>query len=189
MDAAVKAFADHGFRGATIDQIADAAGMSKPNLLYYFSNKQALYQAVLERILDAWLQPLRELDANGDPRQEIRAYIRRKLEMSRTNAVESRLFATEIIQGAPVLGSVLQTDLRSLVDAKAKVIKGWVDTGLIADVDPHHLLFLIWAMTQHYADFAAQIELVLDADNTEEQIFADAERVLDVLTLQGLLPR
>ncbi len=189
LDAAVKAFADHGFRGATIDQIAEAAGMSKPNLLYYFSNKQALYQAVLERILDTWLQPLKELDANGDPRQEIRAYIRRKLEMSRTHPVESRLFATEIIQGAPVLGTVLQTDLRTLVDAKAKVIKGWIDAGLIADVDPHHLLFMIWAMTQHYADFAAQIGLVLGTDTAENQIFSDAEQVLDVLTLQGLLPR
>jgi len=189
LDAAVSVFADHGFRGATVDQIAGQAGMSKPNLLYYFRNKDALYRAVLSRTLENWLQPLHELDGNGDPKSEIRAYIHRKLAMSRSNPVESRLFATEIIQGAPMLGEILRTSLRDLVNEKATVIQGWIDSGQLAPVDPRHLIFMIWAMTQHYADFAVQIEAVLGNGADETAVFDEAERVLDALTLRGLLPR
>ncbi|MCG8594530.1 MAG: TetR family transcriptional regulator C-terminal domain-containing protein [Kiloniellales bacterium] len=187
LEAALAVFARYGFKGAAIDQIAAAAGMSKPNLLYYFRSKKALYIAVLRRTLEMWLQPLEAIAAEDDPEAEIRAYIARKVAFSRTHAVESRLFAMEIIQGAPILKEILETRLRDLVDDKVRVIEAWVAAGKIAPVDPHHLIFTLWASTQHYADFDAQIRALLGAGADDFLLTADS--ALSDLLLKGLLPR
>ncbi len=52
LDAALAIFAMDGFAGARIDAIAERAGLSKPNLLYYFRTKADLYLAVLRRTLE-----------------------------------------------------------------------------------------------------------------------------------------
>ncbi|WP_210402125.1 MULTISPECIES: TetR family transcriptional regulator C-terminal domain-containing protein [Thioclava] len=161
LEAALDVFSAHGFRGATLDQIAAEAGLSKPNVLYYFPSKEAIHEALLAGLLDIWLAPLRAIDPAGEPREEIMRYMRRKLEMSREMPRESRLFANEVLQGAPRMGAGLSTDLKTLVDEKAKVIEGWIAEGRLAPVDPHHLIFSIWALTQHYADFDTQVRAVL----------------------------
>jgi TetR/AcrR family transcriptional regulator len=162
-------FSTAGFRGATLDQIAQSAGLSKPNLLYYFASKDAIYTALLERLLETWLDPLHALDGSGDAVNEVLSYMRRKLDMSRDYPRESRLFANEILQGAPHLGDVLQGPLKSLVDQKAAVLQGWMDAGKLKPSDPHHLIFSIWALTQHYADFDVQIRAVLGHDDAIAQ--------------------
>jgi TetR/AcrR family transcriptional regulator len=163
--AALDVFATHGFRGATLDQIAEAAGLSKPNLLYWFASKEEVHRTLLTRLLDTWLEPLQRIDPDGDPIAEIVGYVRRKLEMARDYPRESRLFAGEILQGAPHIADVLSGELRALVDAKAEVIAAWAAAGRIAPVDPRHLIFSIWAATQHYADFDAQVGAVLGDDD------------------------
>jgi TetR/AcrR family transcriptional regulator len=160
LEAALNVFSTHGFRGATLDQIAQDAGLSKPNILYYFDGKEAIHIALLSQLLDAWLDPLRRLNAEGEPREELMRYIRRKLQMSREFPRESRLFANEIVQGAPRIEGFLNGELRALVDEKAAVLQTWMDAGKIEPLDPYHLLFSIWAMTQHYADFEAQILMI-----------------------------
>ena len=161
LDAGLEVFSVEGFRGATLDAIARHAGLSKPNLLYYFPSKEAVYVALLERLLETWLDPLQALNPSGDPVAEILAYMRRKLAMSRDFPRESRLFAGEVLRGAPQIGDVLRGELKDLVDERARVIAGWSDRGQIAPVDPHHLIFSIWSLTQHYADFDAQVSAVL----------------------------
>ncbi|MBR2657891.1 TetR family transcriptional regulator C-terminal domain-containing protein [Yoonia sp.] len=165
LSAGLEIFSQYGFRGTTLDQIADAAGLSKPNLLYYFPSKEAIHTALLERLLENWLDPLKALNSDGDPVREIIAYAHRKLALSKGYPRESRLFANEILQGAPRIENILHNDLKQLVDEKAAVIKGWADAGKIAPVDPYHLIFSIWALTQHYADFDVQVRAVLpDSD-------------------------
>ena len=188
LEAALDVFSREGFRGATIDQIAEAAGMSKPNLLYYFPRKEEIYQRLLAEMLDIWLAPLREIDSVGDPVPEFRSYLRRKLEMSRDYPRQSRLFANEMLQGAPRVLEMLETDLKALVDDKAKVIESWMDAGKIVRTDPYHLIFSIWATTQHYADFDVQVRAVLGKDRGGEGRFEDAARFLENLFLHGLLP-
>jgi TetR/AcrR family transcriptional regulator len=189
LDAALDVFSLHGFRGATIDQIADAAGMSKPNLLYYFPRKEEIHQRLITAMLDMWLAPLREMDAEGDPIPELRSYIRRKLEMARDFPRESRLFANEMLQGAPRTVELLAGDLKALVDEKAQVLLTWMEQGKIARTDPYHLIFSIWATTQHYADFDVQVRAVLGKDRGGEGRFEDAARYLEQLFLYGLLPK
>ena len=189
LEAALDVFSAHGFRGATIDQIAEAAGMSKPNLLYYFRGKEDIHETLIKRLLDTWLAPLREMDETGDPITEIRSYIRRKLDMTPDVPRESRLFANEILQGAPRVMPMLEGELKPLVDEKAAVIKDWIKQGKLARIDPWHLIFSIWATTQHYADFDVQVRAVLGPDRGGEGRFDDAARLLEQLYLDGLRPK
>jgi len=189
LDAALNVFSLHGFRGATIDQIADSAGMSKPNLLYYFPSKEAIHRQLLTGMLDLWLDPLRALDNEGDPLAELRSYIRRKIEMARDFPRESRLFANEMLQGAPHAIDVLEGELKQLVDDKAKVIERWMDEGKITRTDPYHLIFSIWATTQHYADFDVQVRAVLGKGRGGEGRYEDAARFLENLFMNGLKSR
>lgn len=161
LEAGLDVFSQYGFRGTTLDQIAEAAGLSKPNLLYYFPSKEAIHADLLETLLETWLDPLHALDDTGDPIREILDYVQRKLDMSRDYPRESRLFANEILQGAPRIGDNLTGELKSLVDEKAQVIRGWIAADKVAPVDPYHLIFSIWALTQHYADFDVQVRAVL----------------------------
>lgn len=186
LDAALEVFSAYGFRGATVDQIAEAAGMSKPNLHYYFRRKKDLYLAVLSRTLEMWLHPLEAIDPAGDPDVEIRRYVETKIDMSRTHPRASRLFATEVLQGAPMLMPLLETRVRELIDEKAAVFRRWAEAGRIAPVDPYHLVFMIWAMTQHYADFAVQICAIRGVEALDAAYFAEAKRNVLALLFDGL---
>jgi TetR/AcrR family transcriptional regulator len=189
LDAGLLIFSRHGYSGARIDQIADAAEMSKPNLLYYFRTKEELYRAVLRRTLDMWLKPLRELDPKKDPREALGHYIDQKLAYSRKHPVASRLFAIEIMQGAPHLSEALSNELADLIESKKATIRKWIEERKLADIDPHHLLFAIWATTQHYADFAAQISTLTGKDLSDEAFFAASRAAVKRIILEGLLPR
>ena len=185
LEAALEVFSAQGFRGATLDQIADVAGLSKPNLLYYFPSKEAIHQALLTALLDVWLDPLRDIDPGGEPVDEIMGYMRRKLELSRDFPRESRLFANEILQGAPRMMAAIEGELKDLVAARAEVLRGWMDQGRIARMDPVHLLFSIWALTQHYADFDVQVRAVLGEGHDP---FAEAGAFLETLYRKLLAP-
>jgi TetR/AcrR family transcriptional regulator len=184
LEAALDVFSASGFRGATVDQIAAKAGMSKPNLLYYFRRKEDIYVALLEHTLTDWLEPLRGLDASGDPMEELGRYISAKMDMSNANPKASRLFANEILHGAPMIEKYLKGPLRQLVTEKAAVIQSWVSAGKLAPVDPFHFIFAIWSVTQHYADFAVQVDAVL---GRREDLKSAQKAVLDIL-LRGLKP-
>lgn len=166
LDAALDVFSQHGYRGSTLDQIAEAAGLSKPNILYYFAGKEEIHVTLLNQLMETWLDPLEQMNPNGDPLDEILSYVARKLEMSRQFPRESRLFAGEIIQGAPRMGPHLETGLKPLFDAKCALIQSWVDQERLAPIDPRHLIMSIWATTQHYADFEAQVQVLIPQDDS-----------------------
>jgi TetR/AcrR family transcriptional regulator len=189
LDAALSVFSRFGYRGARVDQIAEDAGMSKSNLLYYFGSKSEIYKAVLADLLDRWLAPLRTLDPEGDPRTELTAYIEQKLRFSAEYPEASRLFANEVMQGAPMIRDVLEGPLKALVDEKSEVLRHWAACGRIRPVDPHHLIFLIWATTQTYADFAPQIEAITGTGIDDPKFRKQALASLTDLIFGGLLPR
>ena len=185
-EAALEVFSQQGFRGATLDQIAEVAGLSKPNLLYYYPSKDSVYTAVLGQLLETWLDPLRALNPDADPLAEILAYVHRKLELSRDYPRESRLFANEILQGGPRLRAAIEGELKDLVDQTSVILLRWMDEGRIARVHPVHLIFSIWALTQHYADFDMQVRAVLGPGHDP---FAEAGEYLETLFTRLLSPR
>jgi TetR/AcrR family transcriptional regulator len=175
MLAGLKIFSQFGFRGSTLDQIAAESDMSKPNILYYFQSKDAIYEALLAQLLTDWLKPVRDINPDGDPIEELLTYAKHKIMMSRLYPRESRLYANEIIQGAPRIGGVLKGELREVVTTLVDIINAWSDAGLIRAVNAHHLIFSIWATTQHYADFDVQVQAVLGKGDH----FPDAEQYLE----------
>jgi TetR/AcrR family transcriptional regulator len=175
LDAALQEFSKFGYSGATVERIAAEAGMSKSNLLYYFASKEAIYTAALAHILDVWLAPLKTLDPDGDPAVELSDYIRQKIEISATFPEASRLFANEVMQGAPQILPILETDLKRLVEEKSKVIESWIEAGKINKINPVHLIFSIWATTQHYADFAVQVRALTGRDLSDEEFKQETE--------------
>jgi len=188
LTAALQVFSVFGYRGATLDRIAEEAGLSKASLLYYFAGKEAVYVAVLEDTLAFWLEPLAALDPAGDPLEEIGRYITTKLEMAKKRPAASRLFANEMLAGAPAIGGFLNGPLKELVDREAAVVSGWIEEGRLAPVDPKHLIMMIWAVTQHYADFDAQVQAVLGPGAARKRFSAARETALSVF-LEGLRPR
>ena len=183
--AAERVFARTGFSGATTAAIAEAAGLPKANVHYHFGSKHELYREVLARTLHDWLVPLDGLAPEAEPRAALETYIRAKMAMSAARPDASRVYANELLHGAPVLGELLRTELRAMLRRKAKVIDAWVAAGRMAPVDSTHLFFTIWAATQTYADFDVQMRAVLGRQKLSA---ADHKRAADhvvALVLRG----
>ncbi len=189
LDAALLTFSQYGLHGSSIEQIALQADVSKTNLFYYFSSKEELYVSVLRNLLDLWLTPLRTFSEDQDPIEAIRDYLRIKLEFSRDHPAESRLFCMEIMQGAPLLLTELQQPLHDLVKNKMAVIQSWIDQGKLAATEPHHLIFSLWATTQHYADFRVQVEAVAGKTLDDPDFFRETLSSLESIILNGIVPR
>ncbi len=186
---AVRVFAEAGYEGASVAAIAGNVGLSKQNLMYYFPTKQALYQRVLDDVLDNWLERMANLAApDGEPAEVLRAYIRAKLAFSREHPLASRVYAMEVISGAPMYGEQIRERVVPLVRKDIEVFERWIAEGRIAPVNATHLLFAIWAMTQSYADFSAQMHLVLGANELTAADFADAEETICKLVIAALVP-
>ncbi len=183
--AAEKVFARAGFGGATMAAIAEGSGLPKANLHYYFGSKDVLYRAVLARILNDWLVPTHGITEGAEPRAALEEYIRAKMDLSAQRPDGSKVFANELLHGAPVVKELLSTELRQLVKQKAAVVQGWIDAGRMAPVDATHLFFTIWAATQTYADFDVQVSAVLGLDAMEPKDFARATEHVVALLLRG----
>ncbi|EPZ8122784.1 HTH-type transcriptional regulator RutR [Yersinia enterocolitica] len=189
MTAALELFSLYGIHGTSLDQVAERADVSKTNLLYYFPSKEALYIAVLKDILAIWLAPLKALQADQQPIDAIRHYIALKLAVSRDHPQASRLFCLEMIQGAPLLKQELAGELKTLFDDKVLIICRWMDDGLIAKVEPQHFIFMLWATTQHYADFSAQIEAISGKSLSDKEFFQQTVESVQQLVIGGIARR
>lgn len=183
--AAESVFAETGFSGATTAEIAKRAGVPKANLHYYFKTKEDLYRQVLQAILELWLGTGDLIKPENDPAEALSHYIAAKIDLAQQRPLASRVFANEIIHGAPQISDFLQNELRNWVDRKSAVIEGWIASGKMKPVDPRHLFFMIWANTQTYADFAAQIAAVLDRDALIAEDYKTAARQVSEIILAG----
>lgn len=189
LQAGLSQFAKYGIHGATLEHIAECAGVSKTNLLYYFPSKDVLYIEVLKQILSIWLAPLRAFRRDLEPLAAIGEYIRLKMEVSRDYPEASRLFCMEMLQGAPLLMGELAGDVRPLVEEKSAIVAAWVAQGKLAPVDPHQLIFMIWATTQHYADFSVQVEAVTGATLKDDAFFRHTVENVQRMIIDGIRPR
>lgn len=178
-------FARAGYAGATMAEIAESANVPKANLHYYFKNKLSLYQAVLDNTLTLWLTETDGIRSDAHPAEALGNYIRAKMRLTATHPDASRVFANEMLHGAPHLGEYLRTELKTLVDEKARVIEHWAAKGLMDAVDARHLFFTIWAATQTYADFQPQVCAVLGKSKLSRAELEHATEQLVRLILKG----
>ncbi|MBC2654976.1 TetR family transcriptional regulator C-terminal domain-containing protein [Pseudomonas sp. MSSRFD41] len=185
IQAAEDEFARHGFKGTSMNTIAQNAGLPKANLHYYFTNKLGLYVAVLSNILEQWDSTFNSLTAEDDPAEALTRYIRAKMEFSRRQPQASRIFAMEIISGGECLSEYFSQDYRAWFQGRASVFQAWIDAGKMDPVDPMHLIFLLWGSTQHYADFATQICQVTGRSRLTKQDMEAATNNLLCIILKG----
>lgn len=186
LNAAEKVFAEAGFGGATMQLIADMAGLPKANLHYYFATKEELYRRVVETIFEIWLRAAESFDNAPGPVEGIGAYIDAKMDISRRHPFGSKVWASEVMHGAPVIQDYLETTLREWTEGRVRVIRRWIGEGKMAPVDPHHLLYMIWATTQHYADFSHQIETLNGGRPPSAKQWADAKESVKAIILRGI---
>jgi TetR/AcrR family transcriptional regulator len=186
LQAAEKVFAEAGFGGATMQLIADMAGLPKANLHYYFPTKEALYRQVVQNIFEIWLQAAGSMDRAPGPVEGIGAYIDAKMEISRRHPDGSKVWASEVMHGAPVIQDYLETTLRDWTTGRATLIQRWIDEGKMAPVNPEHLLYMLWATTQHYADFGHQIETLNGGKPLTEAQWRAAKESVKTMILRGI---
>ena len=184
--AAEKVFAEAGFGGATMQLIADVAGLPKANLHYYFPTKEALYRQVVENIFRIWLQAADVFDEADGPAEGIGAYIDAKMEISRRHPAGSKVWAAEVMHRAPVIQDYLETTLLHWTEGRAAIINRWIDEGRMDSVDPSHLLYMLWATTQHYADFGHQIETLNGGRPLSDAQWEAAKANVKKIILKGI---
>lgn len=185
LQAAEQVFARAGFQGATMAEIALRAGLPKSNLHYYFGTKAEVYRAVLGHILRLWLAETDCITPDADPREALGHYIAAKMRLTAERPDASRVFANELLHGAPEIGDYLRGELRTLVADKARVIEGWIAAGRMAPVDPVHLFISLWALTQTYADFETQVCAVLGRTALGPEDYHRATAHVQALVLRG----
>lgn len=186
--AAKHLFADRGFGGVSLDHVAREVGVSKQNLLYYFPSKEELYRRVLHGVLDVWLSYMDTLSRRtDDPEQALREYIAGKLRFSREHPDDSRVYAKEVISGAPIFFAEIAARVIPALEADVAVFNRWAEQGLCRPVDARHLMIVLWAVTQAYADWASQIRLVLQKPALDAEDFQAAESLIVDMVLRTVL--
>ncbi len=188
LSAAEDVFAQFGFKGATTEKIAKLTGIPKANLHYYYKTKAILYQELLEKILNEWMEAAEVFDDIEEPRLALTKYVRSKMQYSRNRPQASKVWANEIIHGAPVVGSFLETTLKRWLEDRTRIIKKWIEQGKIHSLDPTAFIYMIWSVTQHYADFEQQIKILNHRKSyTDEEFELKTQQVIKfVLASAGL---
>ena len=183
--AAEREFASRGFQGASISRIAERAGVPRTNVHYYFNSKEELYGRLLSDIIRLWNDSFPEIKPADDPAEVLEAYVRAKITFSRTNPLSSKIFANEILRGAPLLRIYLEQDLRHWLLRRVRVIKTWIKQGKMDPVDPFHLIFMIWSSTQHYADFDVQVQAALGKETITRRDYDKAVATITHVLIKG----
>ena len=182
-------FARFGLEGATLEGIGAALGMSRHALLYYYPSKELLYRRVLDDVLSHWLGGMGELARASDPQAGLAAYIAAKLRSSQERPDGSRVFTKEVIAGAPHYSEAITTQVRPVLEADVQAFERWARSGRVRRADFRHLIFMIWAMTQAYADHAHQFSLLLGKPHLDGEDFAAAQEVIFTMAWGAVAPQ
>ena len=183
--AAQEEFASKGLNGARMQAIADRAGLPKANIHYYFKDKVTLYTAALNSVMETWNVFFGSSAKAEEPKKTLDQFIRNKVRLAFEDPLASKLFATEIIQGAPHLSEHLEKVMRPWVNEKAQIIQSWIDSGKMPQTDPVLLIFMIWATTQHYADFQAQVLRIMGRKDYDEEMVRQVSDFISEIILTG----
>lgn len=186
--AGIDVFSRKGFDGTRISEIAEASGLPKANVYYYFESKEVIYRAVVAHLIKEWDDALNYIQADRNPAEALEDYIKAKLDYTRRNSAESRLFASEIIRGAQFLTRADRVHTREVTDRAVAVVEGWIAKGLLKPVDVRHLFIMLWSATQFYGDFEPLARDALHAKRLTGQDYTDAAHTILHTVLHGLTP-
>lgn len=186
LDAAEEQFAIHGFNGVSLESIASSIGMTRHSLLYYYSTKEQLYIAVLDRVLELWLEDMNSISVGDDPEQALSQYIAVKMRFSHDQPSGSKVFTQEVSAGAPYYKDAIEQRVKPVLERDLSTLKIWAEQGKIQNIDFMHMMFLIWAATQAYADLAPQFAILMGKEKMALEDYDNASKLLTQWVLLSL---
>jgi len=175
LEAAESVFAEKGFKGASVGLIAERANIPKPNVYYYFGTKEELYRRVIEDVCSIWLHAADTFEEGNDPAVVIKDYVASKMDLARQRPNGSRLWAIEMTSGAPFLCDYLENTVKPWLISRERVMEKWFEQGKLKPLNARYFFYMVWATTQNYADFEAQINIMNDGAPLSDEQFEDAK--------------
>jgi len=157
LDAAEIEFSQKGYTGTSIQSIADRAGLTKWQIIYFFKKKENLYIDIMNRIFSEW-GLLHLQTQEGNPRDVISNYIENLFVLTKKKPHRTRLIINEMLRGAPVAIPLLhERGSDKLMNQTRKKFDNWIKENKAKPIDPLQYLFLIWGSHHFFAAFEPEV--------------------------------
>ncbi|HOY65573.1 MAG TPA: TetR/AcrR family transcriptional regulator [Candidatus Ozemobacteraceae bacterium] len=149
LEVALELFSRHGYEGTTVSSIVAAAGVTQPMLYYYFRNKQALFEALVEQALVGYDRILQhDLPAGLSSRDQLLELCRQGLRASRQNPVLTRLLFSLAFAHSDEVGIRVRVDavIRRFLTTLEGIIRRGIAAGELREADPEDLAWAVYAV-------------------------------------------
>ncbi|BCX69259.1 TetR/AcrR family transcriptional regulator [Pseudomonas izuensis] len=188
LEAASAEFAAKGFDATQTRDIAARAGVPKANLYYYFQSKENLYAKVLLGFVEPLLEASAVLRESDDPLVGLPAYIAARIRIAREHPHVARVFSGELLLGARYLPEECRELLYAEARRNVECLRSWIERGLLAPVDPEHLMLFIWSATRTYTNLGWQMAHITGRETPQDVDYQEATATITRLVLGGVMP-
>lgn len=182
IDEAIACFAERGYDGTSLNDIAAGVGIRRPSLLHHFPSKETLYGSVFEQILSDWLERVGQaVEMDGTGWEKVELVLRAGFALFEDNPDYVRMMRREALDGGVRLGIDLASVLKPLFAAAAEYLDRMMDEGVLKRHDSRHLLITGYGAILTYFSDAPFITDLLDHQAlTEANISEHREAVIEL---------